>query len=150
MVMFEQLAAETYRQMGFPIQTLESDKSPLGIITYPSWGAGFFVVDVDAHYGGLDSFKKLNKRIEFPKTVTAKTPRGGLHLYYKYPDGVKIPWRVDTKSGIDILADDSLVHMPPSKSKMPGKKYNWIISPQTTEMAYPSKSMLQYIGAIQS
>jgi hypothetical protein len=146
--MFETLAAETYRKMGFPVQTLESDKSPLGIITYPSWGAGFFVVDIDAHYGGLETFKKLKKVIDFPETVMAQTPRGGLHLYYKYPDGVKIPWRVDSKKGIDILGDDSSVHMPPSASKITGKNYLWVNSPQVTEMANPSNSLLKFIGAI--
>ena len=49
----EHLIAESYRNMGFPIEVMESDKSPLGIITYPGWGSGFFVVDVDAHNGGL-------------------------------------------------------------------------------------------------
>ncbi len=145
--MFEDVIAETYRSMGFPIDVMESDKSPRGIITYPGWGAGFFVVDVDAHYGGLASFEKIKQTVEFPKTVTARTPRGGLHLYYKYPSGIEIPGRIDTINGIDILSEDSQVHMPPSAPKMGLNAYEWINAPQTTTMANPPKSLLKFIGA---
>lgn len=133
--------------MGFPVDVKASDKSPMGIITYPGWGAGFFVVDIDAHYQGLEHFEQLKKNIHFPKTVTAKTQRGGLHLYYKYPTGYQIKSRIDIDEGIDILSEDSTVHMPPSRPKMGTNTYTWLHSPQKTAMAEPSASLLKYIGA---
>ncbi|MEO1023449.1 MAG: bifunctional DNA primase/polymerase [Bacteroidota bacterium] len=146
--MIEHAAANVYQQIGFPVIVKATDKSEAGIITYPGWGAGFFVVDIDKQHGGLDEYKRLSKTIDFPKTVTARTQRGGLHLYYRYPPNVTIPWRVDTTSGIDILSDDATTHMPPSLGRLSGKRYYWIYSPQTTPMANPSTSLLTYIGAI--
>lgn len=145
--MLELLAAHTYRNVGFPINVESTDKSTLAVITYPSWGAGFFVVDIDAHNGGLKTYEELQKTIDFPETVTARTQRGGLHLYFKYPDGYLIPSSINQAIGIDILGDDSMVHMPPTKGAITEHRYSWIHSPQEFAMADPTPSLLTFIKA---
>lgn len=44
----------------------------------------FVGFDVDAHAGGLESEKELG---ELPRTLTVRTPRGGVHRIYQPPEG---------------------------------------------------------------
>jgi Bifunctional DNA primase/polymerase, N-terminal/AAA domain len=54
--------------------------------------SGIFVVDcdVDPEKGldGIGALKELS--IDLPETITVKTPRGGKHFYFAYPDGTEI------------------------------------------------------------
>ena len=54
--------------------------------------SGVFVIDCDVDpTKGLDAitaFKKLFP--DLPETTTVKTPRGGRHYYFKYPDDAEI------------------------------------------------------------
>ena len=49
--------------------------------------AGLLVVDVDVKNGGDESYAKLDMIYGFPDTLTARTPSGGRHVYYRLPDG---------------------------------------------------------------
>ena len=50
--------------------------------------SGLLVVDVDVAKGGPESLKILDIMTDgLPATLTARTPSGGLHLYYRLPDG---------------------------------------------------------------
>lgn len=52
------------------------------------WGApcgaenGFFVIDVDAQHGGLETVK--SKNINWGDTLIVSTPSGGMHVYYQF------------------------------------------------------------------
>lgn len=48
---------------------------------------GFAVIDVDAHKGGDRSLDLLALQEGLPRTLTALTPRGGRHLFYRLPEG---------------------------------------------------------------
>jgi putative DNA primase/helicase len=53
--------------------------------------SGIFVVDCDLaeDIDGVAAFKELFP--DLPETITVRTPRGGQHLYFKYPtDGTEI------------------------------------------------------------
>ena len=147
----KQLMLENYRRLGFPAEISTLDRKLYGveeknmIISWPGWGAGFFVIDVDAHRSGLKAMKRLKKRGLLPKTVTAKTQSGGFHYYYKYPDGVEISSQVDWLPGIDILSEDARITMPPSVGGKTGKRYEWIHSPMSTPMVFPAPELLKAI-----
>jgi hypothetical protein len=54
----------------------------VGIVTGSR--SGIFVVDIDLYKGDVN--EKLLE--DLPDTYTTQTPRGGLHLYYRVPEGV--------------------------------------------------------------
>lgn len=104
----------------------------IGIVTGPS---GLVIIDLDTpksddvppadwHMPGVqdgqDVFAVLADRAGEPvpvETLTVATPSGGLHLYYRTPDGVefrttagKLGWKVDTRAyGGYVVAAGSVV-----------------------------------------
>jgi putative DNA primase/helicase len=86
-------------------------------------GKDLVVVDVDPRHGGQESYEKYKHL--FPKTMTVITGGGGLHLYYKKPEGVAVVSnKVNLLPGIDIRADGGFVVAPGSKHKS-GNYYKW-------------------------
>ena len=74
---------------------------------------GFVVLDVDAHKGGLESLQSFIGHL--PETFTVRTPRGGLHLYYRAPAGEQFSGNVeDIAKGIDVRAHHNYVVGPGS------------------------------------
>ncbi len=67
------------------------------------------VVDVDAHKGGLETLPSLNLPLN---TLTVRTPRGGLHLYYNGPS--RSLSSKDLGPGIDIRSYHGFVLAPGS------------------------------------
>jgi P4 family phage/plasmid primase-like protien len=50
-------------------------------------GSGIWVLDVDERSGGYETLAALTaEHGELPKTFAVKTPGGGRHLYWEYPD----------------------------------------------------------------
>ena len=87
-------------------------RANIGLVTGPD--SGFFVLDVDAKSGGLDSLENLIELHGDIDTYTVKTGSGGLHFYFKYPEsGVRN--RANLLPGIDIRGDGGYVVAPPSK-----------------------------------
>lgn len=80
------------------------------------------VVDVDVKNGakGRESLATLP---DLPPTLTAGTPSGGLHLYYRSPD-YPIRSRNGFLPGIDIKAEGGYVVGP--GSSIDGKNYEWL------------------------
>lgn len=72
--------------------------------------SGIFVVDID----NLDH----RDRIEFPETLTAKTPRG-IHLYYIWEEGISNRAKIYGLE-IDIRGKQGYVLAPPSNG------YSWL------------------------
>ncbi|GAI78349.1 unnamed protein product, partial [marine sediment metagenome] len=52
-------------------------------------GSGVLILDVDVknNQPGLESLARLEEEYGSFDTFTVKTPSGGLHLYFKYPEG---------------------------------------------------------------
>lgn len=148
----KQLAYYNYQRLGFPVEILRIEReagavNPEALVTWPGWGAGFFVIDVDAEKGGLASFKNLQKAIPLPKTVTTKTQSGGYHYYFAYPDGYYIDSQVEWLPGIDILAENGRVTLPPTRGEKTGRRYEWLHSPFSTAMAAPPRNLLYALNA---
>jgi hypothetical protein len=71
------------------------------------------VLDVDVKNGkpGLTSLAEITPHLV--GTLTARTPSGGLHLYYAHPPGVPTKRLINWRPGVDLLADGYVI-APPS------------------------------------
>ncbi|GAB6035776.1 hypothetical protein JCM15519_03350 [Fundidesulfovibrio butyratiphilus] len=94
--------------------------------------SGVFVVDIDrpkveSGPDGEESLAKLEAQHGWlPRTLTAKTPRGGRHLFFKMPkDGLPIPSRA-SKIGpaLDVRGDGGYVAAAPGRTE--AGAYAWV------------------------
>jgi hypothetical protein len=144
-------AAQMYAARGIPVFPCKLDKSPqtpngfknatanneqvanlwrrkpeasIGIPTgSPS---GFIVLDVDTDKGGDASLTVLDERIGgLPPTMTARSGSGGIHLYYKVPEGVEIRNSAGRLGvGLDIRGEGGYIIAAPSPHPS-GGTYQW-------------------------
>jgi hypothetical protein len=82
--------------------------------------SGFFVIDLDGveHGGpcGLAAWDKLTASHAAPPTRRHETPRGGIHLFFRYdPQRPVTNRRGDLPEGIDVRGDGGYVVFPPSR-----------------------------------
>lgn len=88
--------------------------------------SGLLVVDIDPRNGGDDSYRELIAAYgELPDTVTALTPSGGTHYFFKLPKD--LTKATDSLAdGIDIKVNGYVV-VAPSKISVNGttKNYDW-------------------------
>lgn len=65
---------------------------------------GLCVIDVDIKKGGNNALELLRMVEDLPDTLTADTPTGGRHLFYRLPDGHEgVPNSVETLGkGLDV------------------------------------------------
>lgn len=73
---------------------------------------GVFVLDVDPPHGH-ESWARLCAGHEQPQTYTVQTPSGGLHLYFKWPQGGQRR-RIKVWPGLDFMGEGGYVVAPPS------------------------------------
>lgn len=91
--------------------------------------SGLLVLDVDHEPGrGLYGFADL-ERLErehgkLPRTLTARTPRGGEHRYFRWPEGAR-GW--DITRALEIKAEGQYVLAPPST------EYEWVVRAEIAE-----------------
>lgn len=85
-----------------------------------------FVLDIDIKNGapGMDSLAELEEvHGELPATLSATTPSGGCHYFFRYPEaGVRC--RTNLMPGIDIRGDGGYVVVAPSQ--VDGQSYKWV------------------------
>ena len=94
-------------------------------------GSGLAVLDVDVKAGGRVSLVGLRSGRTLPFTLLAHTGGGGFHLYYRQPDGLRVPNTVGRLPnvdgplpGIDLRGDGGYVVAPPSVHAS-GRPYRW-------------------------
>jgi Bifunctional DNA primase/polymerase, N-terminal/AAA domain len=110
---------------------------------------GLLVLDIDDRDGrtGNASFNRLALEHGLDlDTVTVSTPSGGLHYYYKLPQGID-PSTVKSASdklgsGIDHRSYNSLVVAPGTVRAGKGE-YRWLRSPEDTEMKVVPLSLVE-------
>lgn len=111
----------------------------VGIVT----GKPSNIVVIDVDVGDVDgrksiALKEAEMNTFLPTTVTARTPSGGLHYFYRYPQSIdKIVGKVGILDGVDIRADGNQVVVYPSIGEFGA--YTWINSP--TDMSFASLPM---------
>ncbi|RXM74762.1 phage/plasmid primase, P4 family [Clostridium tetani] len=97
--------------------------------------SNIMVIDIDVNHGdndinGIDNFREFIKEFSeedkeiISNTFAVITPRGGVHLYFKYKEGLRN--KANYAPGIDIRTDGGLIVLPGSKVKVNGKvlEYN--------------------------
>lgn len=96
--------------------------------------SGITVLDFDLKTGAMETISRFRgqKRL-FNATVTARTPSGGWHLYYRYA-----PELLNSKSllgpGIDVRTTGGYVVAPPSALDG-GRSYSWRLPPLGPDLA---------------
>jgi len=79
-----------------------------------------FVIDVDSKQGAENLSNYIPESLVTP---TSKTPRGGQHLYFLYPEE-KITIGAGVIPGTDFRGDGGFIIAPPSQNSL-NKKYEW-------------------------
>jgi hypothetical protein len=82
--------------------------------------------DPEKGKNGADVLAKLVKKHgPLPKTRSVRTPRGGLHYYFRHPgSSVRIPCSTDKLGkGLDVRGDGGYVLVPPSRTER--GEYTW-------------------------
>ncbi len=126
--------------------------------------SGIMVLDLDRNHGdgtkdGIEAYKQLVKDLGLSKededkafnTFTVKTPNGGLHLYFKYKEGLKNDSNQDLS--IDIRTDGGIIITPRSlrKIKEDIKEYKVYKDNQIHDIPTPLFDKLtEYFGANKS
>jgi hypothetical protein len=109
-------------------------------------GNGLLVLDIDAKHGGLETLAKHEAQYgPMPTTPTVATGGGGKHYYLRLPEGMKAGNRAGIAPGIDVRSDGGYVVAPPSLHAS-GRRYEWIVSPDTP-LAEPPAWLLELLGA---
>jgi hypothetical protein len=86
--------------------------------------SNIIVLDIDPRHGGDKTIEDL----EIPDTVTVETGGGGLHYYFKYPDGfeeISNFQNIKELPGVDLRADGGCVISPPSLHPS-GNRYKFV------------------------
>lgn len=97
-------------------------------------GSRIVVIDIDVKGGGLETLERWKQEHgDFPSTPTVRTPTGGLHLYFKYPEGASVGSPTSIAPGVDVRGDGTHVVAPPSMHAV-GGLYEWIVA-LTTPLA---------------
>lgn len=112
--------------------------------------SNIIVLDIDPRNGGDETLKGL----KIPDTVTAETGGGGLHFYFKYPEGFdKISPFSNTKEypGVDLKADGGYIVGEPSLHPS-GERYKFVEGKcfGEIELAEAPKWLLNLIKKMQS
>lgn len=104
---------------------------PSANVAIAAGASGLVVVDVDCKHGvdGAATMRRLQPQLgPLPETLTARTPSGGWHLYFRAPDEELRPsvGKVGDMDapGVDIRAGASYVVSPPSS--IDGRRYRWL------------------------
>jgi len=92
--------------------------------------SGLVLIDVDTKKGrdGFTALAALTKRHgKLPKTLRVLTTTGGLHIYFRKPDGVELHNLIDDPmlgDGLEMRCDNQYLVAPPSV--LDGKAYEWL------------------------
>ena len=94
----------------------EQNTTPCNVALMCGEQSKIIIIDLDPHHmdpNGPDVWAYLDK---YPTDLVLKTPRGGLHLYFRYPDGEHLGnSRGDLPKGIDVRGQGGYAMLPPSK-----------------------------------
>lgn len=90
-------------------------------------GRGLAVLDVDPAHGGFVALEGLEEAHgSLPLTPTVKTGSGGLHYWFRLPDGLRLGNSAGKLGpGLDIRGDGGQVVLPPSIHPN-GSPYSWL------------------------
>ncbi len=92
----------------------------IGIVTGKA--SRLLVIDCDT----MEGYQAIQELIpESIETPTAKTPRGGRHIYFEYHDEGNLTVGTDIMSGVDFRGEGGYIIAPPSENGS-GGSYTWL------------------------
>lgn len=71
--------------------------------------SGYIIIDIDPRNGGFESYKAMAYDYEADSGFVVKTGGGGLHIYFKAPEGVSIVSKLSQYPGIDFKSSGFVV-----------------------------------------
>ena len=97
--------------------------------------SGLVVLDVDPDAGGSESLAKLERADSpLPETARARTGRGGIHVFFRYPRGTEIRNSAGLLGpGLDVRGEGGYIVVPPSRTRGP---YKWVDSSPLAEASW--------------
>lgn len=123
--------------------------------------SNIMVIDLDRNHGdgtrdGVGAYKKLVEELELSEedkekafnTFTVKTPNGGLHLYFKYKEGLKTG--SNSNLSIDIRTDGGIIITPGSLRKVNNKIRKYTVHKDNEIYDIPIKlfnKLIEYFGS---
>ena len=117
----------------------EFPEANVGIVCGPL--SGFFVVEADTLDGhNVDGVSNFNALIEkhgpLPETITAHSPSGSVHYYFRWPEGASVANSASQiAQGVDVRGDGGMVVAAPSVKPGAPMRYRWTKSPETYDLA---------------
>jgi hypothetical protein len=107
------------------IEAYWSKKAEMNVGIATGSVSGFWVLDVDAKSGGLDTLRDLERQHgELPRTVVSHTGGGGRHFLFVLEDGDRVQSRVGVFQGVDVRGEGGYIVGPPSRHAS-GQSYVW-------------------------
>jgi len=86
------------------------------------------VIDVDPRHGGDDAWETLKHELDVPTTWEVRTGGGGVHAYFRYPEGKSISIGAGVLGpGVDHRGNGGYVVAPPSNHAS-GNPYFWDVA----------------------
>ena len=87
--------------------------------------SGLLVLDVDPGAGGPESLAALERAHgPLPRTATARTGGGGMHVFFEYPAGEEVRNSAGKLGpGLDVRGEGGYVVVPPSRTL---GAYEWL------------------------
>jgi hypothetical protein len=88
----------------------------------------------DCIVADIDSVDFIHEMGPLPQTIKVNTPRegGGMHLWYRIPNDLKVSRRLSILEGLDILNSDGYV-VAPNSTHPSGNRYRWAVPPDSTK-----------------
>ena len=118
-------------------------RAQLGIVTGPI--SGVFTLDLDV---GFDT--QVIKNLNIPKnTLIDKTPSGGWHVFFRYPEGKTIKTTADVlgnNSHIDIRGEGGITVISPS-TYQDGRPYKWVNDPDNFTLQNAPADLLKIVSS---
>lgn len=115
----------------------------IGIVTGKE--SGIAVLDIDPRNGGTQSLQQLEEKLgQLPKTVTALSGGGGLHLVFNWFPGSK---NLKPEAGIDFqYSSGRMIVAAPSLHPETGNRYQWLHGPGELPVADLPESWRAYLS----
>lgn len=93
--------------------------------------SGIIILDIDPRHNGNNNLDELQRRYgKLPSTLLSRTPRGGIHRYYRHPKDGEYgnAVQLDGLPGLDVRGDNGYVVIPPSTLFGGKAQYKWVKS----------------------